>query len=173
MIVYKKLRIKNCPVFIFDNMVNIKDIDLSAIGVNKISITNYEIEYYGNLSYDSPLYLIFNDADAYFLSINKGKYLIFASTDKNKDFLENYKELWDTIGKEINKINEEVKIFELKDLVKIKLKSDDKVPLGKIINIPMCTIILKSVFKINNMHYPKIYIHSCYLEYDNNKCMYL
>ena len=86
MIVYKKLRIKNCPVFIFDNMVNIKDIDLSAIGVNKISITNYEIEYYGNLIYDSPLYLIFNDADAYFLSINKGKYLIFASTDKNKDF---------------------------------------------------------------------------------------
>ena len=71
MIVYKKLRIKNCPVFIFDNMVNIKDIDLSAIGVNKISITNYEIEYYGNLIYDSPLYLIFNDADAYFYLLIK------------------------------------------------------------------------------------------------------
>ena len=30
-------------------MVNIKDIDLNAIGVNKASITNYKIEYYGNL----------------------------------------------------------------------------------------------------------------------------
>ena len=88
MIVYKKLRIKNCPAFIFDNMVNIKDIDLSAIGVNKISITNYEIEYYGSLIYDNHLYLIFNDVDAYFLSINEEKYLIFASTDKNRELWE-------------------------------------------------------------------------------------
>ena len=150
-------------------MVNIKDIDLSAIGVN----TNYEIEYYGNLIYDSPLYLTVNDIDAYFLSINEKKCLIFASTDKNKDILENYKDLWDTIRKEINKINEKVKIFDLKDLVKIKFESDDKVPLGKITNIPMCTIILKSLLKINGMFYPKIYLHSCYLEYDNNKCTYV
>ena len=90
MIVYKKLRIKNCPAFIFDNMVNIKDIDLRALGVNEVSITNYEIEYYGNLIYDSPLYLIFNDVDAYFLSVNENKYIIFASTDKNKNISENY-----------------------------------------------------------------------------------
>ena len=93
MIVYKRLKVKKCPTFIFDNMVNIKDIDQSAIGVNEISITNYEIEYYGNLIYDSPLYLIFNDVDAYFLSANEQKYLVFASTDKNKDILKNYKEV--------------------------------------------------------------------------------
>ena len=52
------------------------------------------------------MYLIFNDVDAYFLSVNEEKYLVFASTDKNKDILENYKELWDTIRKEISKINE-------------------------------------------------------------------
>ena len=38
MIVYKRLKIKNCPTFIFDNMPNIKDIYLRAIGVNEISI---------------------------------------------------------------------------------------------------------------------------------------
>ena len=43
MIVYKKLRKKNCPAFIFDNMLNIKDIDLSAIGVNKTSNTLNQI----------------------------------------------------------------------------------------------------------------------------------
>ena len=64
MIVYKRLKVKNCPTFIFDNMMNIKEINPSAIGVNKISITNYEIENYGNLIYDSPLYLIFYDVDA-------------------------------------------------------------------------------------------------------------
>ena len=71
MIVYKRLKIKNCPVFVFDNMVNIKDIDLRVIGVNEISIIDYEIEYYGNLIYDSPLYLIFNDVDAYFYPLMK------------------------------------------------------------------------------------------------------
>ena len=47
-------------------MVNIKEIDPSAIGVNKVSITNYELEYYGNLIYYSLLYLNFNDVHAYF-----------------------------------------------------------------------------------------------------------
>ena len=36
MIVYKKLKIINCPTFIFDNMINIKETDPSVIGVNKI-----------------------------------------------------------------------------------------------------------------------------------------
>ena len=157
--------------FIFDNMVNIKDIDLRVIGVNEASITKYEIEYYGNLIYDSHLYLVFNDKDAYFLSVNED--LIFASTDKNKDTLENYKQLGDTIRKEISRIGEEVKIFDLTDLVKIEFKSDDKAPLDKIINIHMCTIIIKSLFKIDGMFYPEIYLHSCYLEYDNNKCVYI
>ena len=64
-------------------------------------------------------------------------------------------------------------MFDLKDLVNIRFKSDDKVPLSKIMNIPMCTIIIKSLFKIDGMFYQNIYLHSCYLEYDNNKCIYV
>ena len=57
--------------------------------------------------------------------------------------------------------------------MKIKFNSDDKVPLGKMVNILMCLITVKSVFEINGMFYPKNYLHSCYLEYDNNKCIYV
>ena len=57
--------------------------------------------------------------------------------------------------------------------MKIKFKSNDKVPLSKIINIPMCTIIVKFVFKIDCMFYPKTYLHSCYLEYDTNSGSYV
>ena len=106
MVVYKKLKIKGCPTFIFHNVVNIKNIDLDAIGVKEISSSDYEVEYYENLIYDSPLYLIFNDVDAYFLSTNEEKYSIFASTDKNKDILENYKELWSTIRRKISRVND-------------------------------------------------------------------
>ena len=69
-------------------MINIKEIDPSVIGANKISLKNYEIEYYGNLIYDGSWYIVFNDVDAYFLSMRKNT---FASTDKNKDILQNYK----------------------------------------------------------------------------------
>ena len=119
--------------------------------------------------YNSPLHLIFNDVEAYFLSINEcnsieKKYLVVPSTDKNKGILGYYKELWDTIKTEISRISEEVKLFDPKDLIKISFKSDDKVPLSKVINIPMCTIIIKSLFKINGMFYPENYLHCCYLE---------
>ena len=173
MIVYKRLKIKNCPTFIFDNTVNIKDVDLGVIGVKEISSADYEIEYYGNLIYDSPLYLIFRDVDAHFLSVGGENYLVFASTDKNEDILEYYKILWDTIRQEISRIGEEIKIFDIKDLVKIRFKSDCKMPSSKIINIPVCAIIFKFVFKIDGMFYLEIYVHSCYLEYDNNKCIYV
>ena len=57
--------------------MNIKEIDPSVVCVNKISLTNYEIEYYGSLIYDSPLYIVFNDIDAYFYLLMK----------KNNEFL--------------------------------------------------------------------------------------
>ena len=90
-------------------MTNIKDTDLRATGVKEISSSNYEVEYYHNWIYESPLYLVFNGVDAYFLSISEysieEKYLIFAPTDKNKDILKKYKKLWDTIREEISKIS--------------------------------------------------------------------
>ena len=39
-----------------------------------------------SLGGENSLYLVFNNVDAY---IEKNKYLIFASTDKNKEELEN------------------------------------------------------------------------------------
>ena len=45
----------------------------------------------------NSLYLIFNNVDVYIEENNENKYLIFASTDKNKEVFENYTELWDEL----------------------------------------------------------------------------
>ena len=50
------------------------------------------------------MYLVFNDVDAYFECIDENKYLIFDLTDKNKEALENYKELCSEIKDEIETI---------------------------------------------------------------------
>ena len=37
---------------------------------------------------------------------------------------------------------------------------------GKILNIPLCVIIVKSVFQENNKYYPQAYLHLCFYEYE-------
>ena len=47
--------------------------------------------------------------------------------------------------------------------MKIKFESNDDLPLGKILNIPVCVIIVKSVFQENGKYYPQVFLK----EYDN------
>ena len=79
-------------------MTSIKNLDTSLLGINQMTFTStgsvgYGIKYFKNLDDVNSLYLIFNDVDAYFGCINENKYLIFTLTDKNREALENYKEL--------------------------------------------------------------------------------
>ena len=48
--------------------------------------------------------------------------------------------------------------------MKIKFESDDDLRLGKILNIPVCVIIVRSVFKENNNYYPQVFLHECFYE---------
>ena len=48
----------------------------------------------------NSLCLVFNNVDAYFKENNEDKYLIFTLTNKNKEALENYTELWGEIKDE-------------------------------------------------------------------------
>ena len=48
--------------------------------------------------------------------------------------------------------------------MKIRFKSDDRVPINKILNIFVCVLIIKSVFKRNGKYYPQIYLDNCYFK---------
>ena len=174
MITYRKLQIKNSPGLFFDSITNIKGLDIALVSVNQISFinenrVNYEIEYYGNYVNSYPLHLVFNDVDVYFSCFNEEKYLVFALTDKNKEMLENYKELWDKIKKEIRTIKGGIEPSEFeKDVMKIRFESDNRLPLNKIMNVPVCVIIARSVFEKIDEFYPQVYLYSCCLKYDAN-----
>ena len=119
------------------------------------------------------MYLVFNNVDVYFKSVNENKYLIFAQTDKNKEMLEKHEELWDRIGEEIRLIKG-IEPFEYeKDVMKIKFESDNGLPSNKILNVSTCVIIAGSVFEEKDgKFYPQIYLNSCCLEYDHNTNSY-
>ena len=45
--------------------------------------------------------------------------------------------------------------------MKIKLNSDDKLPVNKMIEIPIITIIVRAVFLKNNKQYPHVLLDEC------------
>ena len=177
MITHKKLDIKNIPSFNFSNVLNIKETDIDLVSVNQVffindkDYVNYEIKYFSNYVNNNTLYLIFNDVDIHFSSVDEEKYLVFTLTDKNKGALKNYRKLWNKVKEENRRIKGGIKTFEFeKNVMKINFESDDKLPLSKIINVPMCTIIAKSVFKDkDDNYYPQVYLHSCKIKYCGNE----
>ena len=50
--------------------------------------------------------------------------------------------------------------------MKIKFKSDDNLPLGKILNIPVYVILVRSVFQKN--YYPQIFYMSVFMSMNMN-----
>ena len=92
--------------------------------------------------------------------------MIFAPADKNKEVLENWTEFWYEIKDQIEAVSDVKPIKYEKDFMKIKFESNDDLPLGKILSIPVCIVTVRSVFQEDNNYYPQAYLHECLYEYE-------
>ena len=82
-------------------------------------------------------------------------YLIFASTDENKEILEKYTKLWNEIQNQIKTIIGGKPNEYKKDFVKIRFESDDNLPLGEMLSIPVM-VITESVFQEGSKYYLQV-----------------
>ena len=85
--------------------------------------------------------------------------MISASTDKNKEVLKKYTELWNEIKNQIETINCGDPIKYKKCFTKIEFESDDDLPLGKVLSIPNMIIVTRSVFQKYNKYHPQVYLY--------------
>ena len=92
------------------------------------------------------------------------KYLIFDSTDENKDVLKKYNDVWDGIKNEIKTINEGKENDYEKDYLKIKFNSDDDLPLNKPLKFHNMTITIISVFEEDGNLHPQVFLHDTLYE---------
>ena len=122
------------------------------------SISDYECVHTVN-----PLYLIIGILYQYIEESNGNKYLVFASTDKNKEISDKYTELWDGIKNLIERVNDKPGEYD-KDFMKIKFESDNNLPLNKTLKLHMLTIIVRSVFEEDGKYYPQF-------SFSTNVCM--
>ena len=109
------------------------------------------------------MYLITDKVDEYIKEKNGNNYLILASTDKNKEALPKYTELWDGIKNLIEKIDDKPGEYG-KDFTKIKLNLDGNLPLNKILRIHNLTIVVGSVFQEDRKYYLQVFLDEYFYE---------
>ena len=112
-------------------------------------------EYVKNYSVN-PLYLIFRYVNEYFEEINGNKFLALVPTHESKEKIEKYEELWIRIRDLMRSITKNSDGYDYDEkYIRIKLDSDDELPLNKTIEIPAITIVVRAIFLENNKFYPK------------------
>ena len=94
---------------------------------------------------------------------NGSKYLVFDSTDENKEALKKCTELWDGIKNETETINGSKKGEYGKGFMKIKFNADDNLPLNKPLKLHLLTIIVRSIFE-DGKFYLQLYLDNCLYE---------
>ena len=149
-------------------MINIKSFDpilfkvdtksFKNIGIYNIGyITTKKIDDCENIYSVNPLYFIIALANGYIEEKNGNKYLIFDSTDENKEPLKKYSDVWSGIKNKIEEVSSGECNYE-KDYMKIKFDSDVNLQLKKPLKFHNMIIIIRSVFEEDGKLYPQVFL---------------
>ena len=166
--VVKQIDIKNRTYYFYNDMINIKNFDPILLKICRKSYKDigiYNIGYIAIKKIDdcetiysvNPLYLLVNHANGYIEEKGVNKYLIFDSTDENKELLKKYNDLWNGIKNKIEEVSNGKCDYE-KDYMKIKFKSDDHSLLNKPLKLYNMTIIIRSVFEEDGKLYTQVFL---------------
>ena len=110
-----------------------------------------------------PLYLNITHASGYIEEKGVNKYLVFDSTDENKELIKKYNDVFNGIRDKIKEINSDGCDYE-KDYMKIKFNSDDDLPLNKPLKLHLMTVTIRSVFEEDGKLYPQVFLHGTLYE---------
>ena len=110
-----------------------------------------------NINSVNPLYLRIKNVNGYIEKKGLSKYLVFDSTDENKELLKKYSDVFNGIMSKIREIDDDWLEYA-KDYIKIKFSSDDDLPLNKSIKFLLMTMTIRCVFKEDNKLYPRVFL---------------
>ena len=163
----EQINIKNRTYYFYKDMINLKNFDSNLLKIDKKHQKEINIYYIGYIKikkiYDfenihsvNSLHLLANHESGYIEEKNGKKHLIFDdSVNENKRLLKKYADVWNGIKNEIKAINDGEENNYKKDYMKIKLNSDDDLPLNKALKFHAITIIIRSVFEKDDKLYPQ------------------
>ena len=89
-----------------------------------------------------------------FEELDKNKYLTLVPTNKSKEIIKKYEDLWSKVRDLISSITNNSNDYDEK-YVKINFNLDDELPLNKMIEVCSMIKVNRAVFHENNKYYPQ------------------
>ena len=115
----------------------------------------------------NPLYLRVDNASGYIKEDWTHKYLIFYSTDKNKELLKRYSDVFNGLIDKIEKIDDHWLEYT-KDYMKIQFNSKDNLPLNKPLKLYQMAATIRCIISEDNKLYPQVFLDGAL--YSLSKC---
>ena len=126
--------------YFYNDIIDVKNSDVGLLKIDRKSNKNigiYNIWYTAikkiddckNIHSVNPLYLCIDHVSGYIEETCGNKYLIFDSTDENKEILIKYNDVFNGIKDKIKEISNGESDYD-KGSMKIKFNSDDDLPLN-------------------------------------------
>ena len=134
-----------------------KNLDIYNIGY----VTIKKIGYGYDINSVNPLYLKINNVNGYIEEKDSNKYLVFDSTDENKELLKKYSDVFNGIMSKIREIDNDWLEYA-KEYMKIRFSSDDNLPLNKSLKFYNMTVTIRCVFSKDNKLYPQVFLDEAF-----------
>ena len=109
------------------------------------------------------LYLRVDHTNGYIEEKGVNKYLVFDSTNENKELLKKYNNVFNGIRDKIKEVCCDECDYE-KDYMKFKFNSNDNLPLNKPLKFHNMTISIRSVFEEDGKLYPQVFLDDALYE---------
>ena len=164
----KELNIRDKPGYFFKNMTNINDFDAKLLLINEFTMfENRSIMFDVNYcKVNNTPYIVFNNIECIFRKSGVFSYLMFCETEKNKKTLDKFVKIIDDIKDQtLFIIDDDISVMG-KDFMRFRFKTDDKLLYNQKINVPVCVILISSMFEERNWYYPQIELQNCFYESD-------
>ena len=164
----KQINIKNRTYYFYNDIIDLEDFNARLLKIDKklYKDTNiYNIGYvtkkkFGNcmnINSVNPLYLGITSVNGYIEEKGMDKYLVFDSTDENKELLKKYNDVFNGIKDKIKEINNNEFDYG-KSYLKIKFSSDDDLPLNRSLEFHIMTTTIRHVFEKDGKLYPQVFL---------------
>ena len=166
--VIKQINIKTRTYYFYNDIIDLENFKSNLLKIDKKSykdigiynigyITIKKIDDYENIYSVNPLYLIIAHASGYIEEKGVNKYLVFDSTDENKELLKKYNDVWNGIRDKIKEISSNECDYK-KDYMKIKFNSGDNLLLNKPLKFRNMAITTRSVFEEDGKLFLQVFL---------------
>ena len=164
----KQINIKNRTYYFYNDIIDIENFDAKLLKIDKKSYKDIDIFNIGyvtkkkigncmNINSVNPLYLGITRVNGYIEEKDSNKYLVFDSTDENKELFKKYNDVFNGIRDKIKEKNSNECDYE-KDYMKTKFNSDDDLQLNKSLKFRLMIITIRHVFEEDGELYPQVFL---------------